>query len=67
MGKKVLVGMLLLGALIVFGVATFKVKNWQFYLSKGKPIEARFPVVHTLDKGDLVRMAEAEAEAEEEA
>lgn len=57
MTRKVLVGMLLLGALIVFCVATFYVKNWQFYLGKGYRLQANFPVVHTLDEGDIVRMA----------
>ncbi len=57
MTRKVLVGMLLLGALFIFGLATFYVENWQFYLGKGYRLEAYFPVVHTLDEGDLVRMA----------
>jgi phospholipid/cholesterol/gamma-HCH transport system substrate-binding protein len=57
MTRKILVGMLLLGALIVFCVATFYVKNWQFYLGKGYRLHASFPAVNTLDIGDIVRMA----------
>jgi ABC-type transporter Mla subunit MlaD len=57
MTRKVLVGMLLLGALFVFGLATFYVKNWQFHVGKGYRLVANFPVVHTLDTGDVVRMA----------
>lgn len=57
MTRKVLVGMLLLGALFVFGLSTFYVKNWQFYVGKGYRLRANFPVVHTLDEGDVVRMA----------
>jgi phospholipid/cholesterol/gamma-HCH transport system substrate-binding protein len=47
----------LLGALIVFCLATFYVKNWQFRLGKGYRLRANFPVVSTLDVGDVVRMA----------
>jgi len=57
MTRKILVGMLLLGALFIFGLATFYVENWQFYLGKGYRLVARFPVAHTLDTGDLVRIA----------
>jgi phospholipid/cholesterol/gamma-HCH transport system substrate-binding protein len=57
MTRKMLVGMLLLGALFIFGLATFYVENWQFYLGKGYRLTANFPVVQTLDEGDLVRMA----------
>ncbi|KPK65505.1 MAG: hypothetical protein AMK73_02785 [Planctomycetes bacterium SM23_32] len=57
MTRKVLVGMLLLGALFVFGLATFYVKNWQFHVGHGYRLTAHFPVVHTLDRGDVVRMA----------
>jgi len=57
MYRKVLVGILLLGALFVFGLATFYVKNWQFYLGKGYTLVANFPAVQTLDRGDVVRMA----------
>jgi phospholipid/cholesterol/gamma-HCH transport system substrate-binding protein len=49
--------MLLLGALFIFGLATFYVENWQFYLGKGYRLTARFSTAHTLDKGDTVRMA----------
>lgn len=57
MTRKVLVGMLLLGALFIFGVATFYVENWQTYLGRGYTLTAKFPLVQTLDKGDIVRMA----------
>ncbi len=57
MARKVLVGILLLGALIIFGLATFYVKNWQFYLGKGYRLAANFPAVQTLDVGDVVRLA----------
>jgi phospholipid/cholesterol/gamma-HCH transport system substrate-binding protein len=57
MARKVLVGMLLLGALFIFGLATFYVENWQFYLGKGYRLRAEFPIAQTLDKGDTVRLA----------
>ena len=57
MSRKVLVGMLLLGALFIFGLSTFYVENWQYYLGKGYRLEANFPLVQTLDRGDVVRMA----------
>ncbi len=66
MARKVLVGMLLLGALFIFGLATFYVENWQRYLGKGYPLKAKFPLVHTLDVGDIVRMSGVEVGAVEE-
>jgi len=57
MGHKVLVGILLLGALFVFALGTFYVENWQFVLAKGYTLEARFARAQTLDQGDLVRLA----------
>lgn len=57
MGHKVLVGILLLGALFVFALSTFYVENWQFVLAKGYRLEARFPRAQTLDEGDVVRLA----------
>jgi len=57
MVRKILVGILLLGALFIFGLATFYVKNWQFYLGKGYLLTANFPAVQTLDQGDVVRLA----------
>lgn len=56
MGRKVLVGLLLLGALFIFGLATFYVENLQFYLGKGYRLHARFPVAQTLNRGDVVRL-----------
>lgn len=53
---KTLVGMLLLGALIVFALATFYVENWQLALGEGYTVTARFPTVNTLDPGDPVRL-----------
>jgi phospholipid/cholesterol/gamma-HCH transport system substrate-binding protein len=66
MVRKVLVGILLLGALFIFGLATFYVKNWQFYLGKGYRLTANFPAVQTLDKGDLVRLAGVQVGAVED-
>jgi phospholipid/cholesterol/gamma-HCH transport system substrate-binding protein len=57
MDRKILVGMLLLGALVIFALSTFYVENWQFYIGKGYRLTARFPRADTLDEGDLVRMA----------
>ncbi len=57
MARKVLVGMLLLAALFIFGLATFYVENWQFYLGRGYRLTARFTAAQTLDTGDLVRLA----------
>jgi len=57
MGRKVLVGFLLLGGLFIFGLATFYVENWQDFLGKGYYLRARFPLAQTLDKGDIVRLA----------
>ncbi len=56
MGRKVLVGFLLLGALFIFGLATFYVENLQYSLGKGYRLHARFPVAQTLDRGDVVRL-----------
>ena len=57
MGKKILVGMVLLGALIVFALATFYIENWQVYLKKGYMIKARFPTAQGLIEGDEVLIA----------
>jgi len=57
MARKLLVGILLLGALFIFGLSTFYVKNWQFYLGKGYLLTANFPAVQTLDQGDVVRLS----------
>jgi phospholipid/cholesterol/gamma-HCH transport system substrate-binding protein len=57
MGRKVLVGFLLLGALFVFGLGTFYVKNWQFLIGKGYVLRTHFDRAQTLDTGDVVRMA----------
>ena len=56
MTRKILVGMLLLGALFIFGLATFYVENWQFYLGKTYRLVAHFEEALTLDEGDLVRV-----------
>jgi len=66
MARKVMIGMLLLGALFIFGLATFYVENWQRYLGKGYRLRARFALVHTLDRGDVVRMAGVEVGAVED-
>jgi len=66
MARKVLLGMLLLGALFVFGLATFYVENWQRYLGKGYRLRASFALVHALDEGDVVRMAGVEVGAVED-
>ncbi len=57
MGRKVLVGFLLLGALFVFGLGTFYVKNWQFLISKGYVLEAHFERAQQLGEGDIVRLS----------
>jgi phospholipid/cholesterol/gamma-HCH transport system substrate-binding protein len=57
MGRKVLVGFLLLGALIVFALGTFYVKNWQFLLGRGYVLKARFSHAGTLATGDVVRLS----------
>ncbi len=60
MGKRVLVGMLLLGALIIFALSTFYIENWQFYLGKGYRLRAWFQHAQTLMVGDEVRIAGVE-------
>jgi len=62
MARKVLVGMLLLGALVIFALATFYIENWQYYLQvrKGYQLNARFETAHDLRKGDEVRLAGVE-------
>jgi len=57
MARKALVGMFLLGALIVFALATFYIENWQFYLKEGYRLKASFPGAQSLDEGDPVRLA----------
>ena len=57
MGKKVLVGMLLLGALIIFALATFYIENWERYITKGYEITCRFETAQSLQVGDEVRIA----------
>jgi len=57
MAKKVLVGILLLGALVVFALATFYIENWQFsVLSKGYKLTAHFEQARDLSAGDEVRI-----------
>ena len=60
MGRKILVGMLLLGALIVFALATFYIENWERYIQKGYEVRARFTTAQTLQVGDEVRIAGVE-------
>jgi len=57
MNRKVMVGMLLLGALIIFALGTFYIEDWQFYLRKGYQLKAEFTRAHGLDAGDLVRLS----------
>ena len=57
MGRKVLVGFLLLAALFTFGLATFYVDNWQVVFGDSYELQARFAEAGTLDVGDDVRMA----------
>jgi len=57
MGKKVLVGFLLLAALFTFGLSTFYVDNWQVVFGDSYELQARFAEAGTLDVGDDVRMA----------
>ena len=56
MNRKTMVGMLLLGALIIFALATFYIENWSFYLRKGYELEANFETGQTLEEGDEVRV-----------
>ncbi|MEF8787902.1 MAG: MlaD family protein, partial [Planctomycetota bacterium] len=60
MSRKVMVGMFLLGALFIFGLATFYIENWQVYLREGYTLKARFPAANMLDRGDVVRLAGVE-------
>ncbi len=61
MGRKILVGMLLLGALLVFALGTFYIENLQYYFQaltgkKGYHLIARFETAQNLDEGDVVRL-----------
>jgi len=58
--RRVLVGLLLLGALIIFALATFYIENLERYINKGYEITARFETAQTLQVGDEVRMAGVE-------
>lgn len=61
MARKTLIGMLLLGALVVFALATFYIENWQFtVLSKGYKLSAHFERALDLSAGDEVRIAGVE-------
>jgi phospholipid/cholesterol/gamma-HCH transport system substrate-binding protein len=62
MNRQILVGMLLLGALIIFALGTFYIEDWQYYLrvQKGYQVIARFESAHDLRKGDEVRLAGVE-------
>jgi len=61
MARKVLVGMLLLGAMIIFALSTFYIENWQFsVLAKGYLLTARFERALTLAVGDTVRISGVE-------
>ena len=57
MGRKVLVGFLLLGALFIFGLGTLYVKNWQILISKGYVLVAHFDRAQQLEEGDVVRLS----------
>ncbi len=57
---KVLIGFLLLGALIIFALATFYIENWQFYVQEGYRLNARFSRALELKAGDEVRIAGVE-------
>ncbi len=58
--KKILIGFLLLGALIIFALATFYIENWQFYVQDGYKLHARFPRALELSAGDEVTVAGVE-------
>jgi len=61
MARKVLVGILLLGALIIFALATFYIENWQFVvMAKGYRLRAHFERALSLSPGDEVRIAGVE-------
>ncbi len=55
--KKVLIGFLLLGALVIFALSTFYIENWHFYVQEGYRISARFERALELSSGDEVRIA----------
>ena len=58
MGKKIAVGMLLLGALIIFALTTFYIENWEAYVGEGGyTLWARFPTAQGVVKGDEVHIA----------
>jgi phospholipid/cholesterol/gamma-HCH transport system substrate-binding protein len=52
--------MFLLGALVIFALATFYIENWQFYLKEGYQLRACFPKVLDLSEGDEVKVAGVE-------
>ena len=61
MGRKVLVGMLLLGALFIFGLGTIYIKNLQYYFQaiagrEGYQLRAQFQTAQSLNVGDEVRI-----------
>jgi len=65
MGRKVLVGMLLLGALFIFGLGTIYIKNLQYYFQalvgrEGYQLMARFETAQSLNIGDKVRIVGVE-------
>jgi len=61
MARKILVGMLLLGALIVFALSTFYIEDWQYTVfAKGYKLHAQFERVLSLGVGDEVRIAGVE-------
>lgn len=54
---KILVGLLLIGALIIFAVGTFYIKDWGLQLRKGYEVTARFKSAENLADGDNVTIS----------
>ncbi|MDP6107586.1 MAG: MlaD family protein, partial [Candidatus Brocadiia bacterium] len=58
MGRKILVGLLLLGALIIFAMATFYIEDWERIIRPGGyTLLATFESAQGLVKGDEVQIA----------
>jgi len=57
MGKRILVGILLLGALIIFALGTFYIEDWGLTFQKGYSVGTRFESAEALEEGDNVTIA----------
>jgi phospholipid/cholesterol/gamma-HCH transport system substrate-binding protein len=54
MGTKIVVGLFLLGALVVFGIGTFYVEDWGLALQEGRVLRARFKSAENISEGNAV-------------